>query len=276
MKKLTLIVVILVFCMGIGIILTAQGDAGGGGAAGGESKEKISDDFGKVEDESNKTDKGTQEESLYRISIENFERAGEWNASIPIQYGLVNIKEIAGAPLELAKKKPEKVKIPPKYGKAGNKKGEAYFETEIDEHKQVLGIKVAFMQRAYSWVQIAPPFPIKLEGMVKGFELWVAGRNKRHTLYIVVQDFYNKDRVLEVGPLNFIGWKKMVVQIPYTVAQEDFRFSTSRGLVFKGFLIKFHPEETVGRYYVYFDNLSAELSRFLEENRDADDLLDTW
>jgi len=238
-----------------------------------EKKDKI--DYGGVEDESGRLEKGTLEQSLYKIVIDTFEKAGEWYGSMPVDYGLINIKEIPGAPYELAQMKPETVKVPPKYGEQGGNKN-SYFEEEVDNHKQILGAKISFMMRTYSWARINPPFPINLEGLVKGFEVWVCGRNKRHTLYIVLKDFYGEEKILEVGDLAFMGWKKMTVQIPYTIVQEDFRYSTRRGLTFLGFLIKFHPEETSGRYYIYFDNLAVEISRFLEENRDIDDPLDTW
>jgi type II secretory pathway pseudopilin PulG len=231
-------------------------------------------DYGEVEDEA-ALGQGTLEQSLYLLTVENFEQAGEWRAAMPLEYGLVNLKEIQGAPLELAQKGAEQVKVPPKYGnQPGGQK--TYFEEKTDEHKQILGTKVSFMQRGHSWVRINPPFPINLEGLVKGFSLWVCGRNKRHHLYFVVEDFYGDEKLLDVGELNFMGWKKISMQVPYTIVQEDFRYSFNRGLTFKGFLIRFHPMETSGRYYVYFDNLSTELSRFLEENRDKDNPLDTW
>lgn len=271
MTKKILITLILGVFLAVGILITAQD------AAKTETAADNKIEFNAVEDEANRDKKGTAEESLYKITLDTFERAGEWRAGIPIEYGLVNVKEIQGAPMELGKLEPQKVKMPPKYGKADSSgKAAPYFEEETDEHKQVMGVKVSFMHRAHSWVKIEPPTPINLEGMVKGFEMWVAGRNKRHKLYIVIKDFYNKERYLEVGELNFIGWKKMNIQIPYTVVQEDFRYSTKRGMTFMGFMVKFHPEETSGHFYIYFDNISAELSRFLEENRDTDDILDSW
>lgn len=286
-KRLILAIAVLGLILGISLLYAQQGGQGNQGGNQGvqnnannnttnntQPKNKI--DYNNVKDESSDAQKGTLEQSLYKIAIDTFERAGEWRASMPLEYGIVNIKEIPGAPVELAKKQPEKVQTPPKYGGASRSGAKTYFEEETDAHKQILGIKISFMQRAHSWVRIEPPFPVKLEGMVKGFELWVCGRNKRHTLHLIVKDFYGDEKLLEVGQLNFMGWKKMTLQVPYTITQEDFRFSINRGLTFMGFLITFNPEETSGKYYLYVDNLSAEISRFLEENRDKDDPLDLW
>lgn len=246
-----------------------------------DSKNKI--DYGKVEDESADATKGTQEASLYKVAVDTFERAGEWRATMPLEYGLITIKEIPGSPIKTTKQELEKwqkegedVQAVSSYGQRGRNTKGSYFEPEKDFHRQVLGVRVDFMQRGYGWARIEPPFPIKLEGMVKGFEVWVNGRNKRHKLYLLLKDFYGEEKILEIGQLNFLGWKKMSVQIPYTIVQEDFRFSTRRGLTFLGFILQFHPEETAGKYYIYFDNIYVEISRFLEENRDEDDILDVW
>lgn len=275
MKKRIILLVLTVLGLSAIGVLYAQQQGGQQDPAKKDTTTKPKIDYGSVEDESAESKKGTGEQSLYKITVDTFEKAGEWRASMPIEYGIINIKEIAGAPLELANKKAEKVQVPPKYGSNGAS-AKTYFEEETDEHKQVLGIKISYMLRGFSWAKIEPPFPVKLEGLVKGFEIWVCGRNKKHKLNVLVKDFYGEEKLLELGSLNFIGWKKMTVQIPYTISQEDFRYSTNRGLSFEGFIINFNPEETSGRYYIYFDNISVELSRFLEENRDSDDPLDVW
>jgi hypothetical protein len=204
---------------------------------------------------------------------------------MPIDQGIVRSKELWGAPSALIRT------FRQRQGQQGNanagaqagdaqnqrlRRGRAYFENENNEPKKILGVRVEFMQRGYNWFTVEPPRPVNLDGLVKAFEVWVCGRNQRHELYIVVHDFNNEIRYIKVGMLNFIGWKRMTAPIPYTIRQSDFRRSIRRGLTFKGFLIKCHPAETVGKFYMYFDNLSVELSRFLEENRDRDDPLDIW
>ncbi|HCL58105.1 MAG TPA: hypothetical protein DHW82_14015 [Spirochaetia bacterium] len=273
MKKLRLLILSLAI-LTIGIMY-AQQDGGTTTTTTTETTPKDKIDYGGVKDEASDANKGTQEQSLYKVTIDTFERSGEWRASMPLEYGLVNVKELPGAPYELAQMNSEKVKTPPKYGMSGAK-NKTYFEEEMDNHAQIMGVRIDYMQRGYGWARIQPPFPIKLEGLVKGFEMWVCGRNKRHKLYVVLKDYYGEEKLLEVGQLNFMGWKKMSIQIPYTIVQQDFRFSTSRGITFDGFVINFNPEETTGKLYIYFDNLSVELSRFLEENRDQDDPLDVW
>jgi len=248
-------------------------------------------DPGAEEDESEQNLTRPESESLYTIVLDDFERSGEWLAKMPIDQGIVKAKELYGAPSALKREfsdrqagsatvQPGQSGPPPdRRGDAQQdriRRGRAYFETDTTAPTKILGVRVEFMQRGYNWFTVEPPRPINLDGLVKAFELWVCGRNQRHELYIMVDDFNNEARYVKVGMLNFIGWKRMTAPIPYTIRQSDFRRSIRRGLTFKGFLIKCHPMETIGKFYMYFDNLSVELSRFLEENRDRDDPLDIW
>ncbi len=250
-------------------------------------------DPGAVEDESETNLTRPESESLYTVILDDFERAGEWAAKMPIDQGIAKAKELWGAPNAIIRAYKQRQQqggqqgqqagaAQPNQEQAGAaqadrmRRGRAYFEDEANEPKKILGVRVDYMQRGYNWFTVEPPRPLNLDGLVKAFEVWVCGRNQRHELYIMVGDFNNESRYIKVGMMNFIGWKRMTAPIPYTIAQSDFRRSVRRGLTFKGFLVRCHPMETSGKYYIYFDNLSVELSRFLEENRDRDDPLDIW
>jgi hypothetical protein len=287
-----------------GIIHTAQpgGQPGGGQPAAGDQgggqqppNTRPADDPtrrrlnpGQVEDQSATNLTKPEDESLYTIIIDDFERSGEWRARMPIDQGIVKSKELWGAPSALRrayKKNNQNQQGGQQGGQQGTdaqnqqdrmRRGRAYFESEKNEPRKILGVRVDYMQRGYNWFTIEPPRPINLDGQVKAFEVWVCGRNQRHELYIMILDFDKNPRYIKVGMLNFIGWKRMTAPIPYTIKQSDFRKSIRRGVTFTGFLVRCHPMETSGKYYVYLDNFSVEISRFLEENRDRDDPLDIW
>lgn len=279
----------------------SQPQAGQAAAPAGDNVRPANDstrrriDPGAVEDESETNLTRPESESLYTVVLDDFERAGEWAAKMPIDQGIAKAKELWGAPNALIRafkqqqgqggaqgQQQPAAGAQPSQEQSGSaqqdrmRRGRAYFENEGNEPKKILGVRVDYMQRGYNWFTVAPPRPLNLDGLVKAFEVWVCGRNQRHELYIMVGDFNNEDRYIKVGMMNFIGWKRMTAPIPYTIAQSDFRKSIRRGLTFKGFLVRCHPMETSGKYYIYFDNLSVELSRFLEENRDRDDPLDVW
>lgn len=297
---------VLSFIVILGLFLIVSGLSGGEAAqppaggttaapagtrpAGDPTRRRINP--GAVEDESETNLTRPESESLYTILLDDFERAGEWFARMPIDQGIVRAKEIWGAPSavrrtfrsQAARRRSgntsrQEGQAPDRRGESQAqrmRRGRAYFESEDNEPRKILGVRVEFMQRGFNWFTVEPPRPVNLDGLVKAFEVWICGRNQRHELYIMVNDFNNEVRYIKVGMLNFIGWKRMTAPIPYTIRQSDFRRSIRRGLTFKGFLIRCHPMETIGKFYMYFDNLSVELSRFLEENRDRDDPLDIW
>ena len=48
------------------------------------------------------------------------------------------------------------------------------------------------------------------------------------------------------------------------------------GIMIEGFNIQCEIDETYGTYYIYFDDLRAVTDLFAEENRDIDDMNDSW
>jgi len=220
--------------------------------------------------------------SLYRVVVDTFEEAGEWYATMPNDQGLITSRRVLGAPLALKKlgtedvKTPPRVAKPPKYRKEDGAYEKDYYLPYSDQKKYVLGIRVDFQKRGNNWFAIYPYRPIPLEGVVKSLEVWVCGRNKAHELSVIVEDIHGQEKTISLGKLDFLGWKRMSVNIPDGIVQYDYRFNQKRGLVFKGFVVQCDPIQSYGKYYIYFDNLTAEVSRFWEEYQDQRDPLDTW
>ena len=217
-----------------------------------------------------------------KIVVDTFEEAGSWYSAMPNDQGIIKSRRILGAPMALKKQGAKDVKVPPraakppKFRKEDGTYQKEYFLPYSDKRKYILGIRVDFQKRGNNWFAIYPYRPITLEGVVKSFEVWVCGRNKDHKLAIIVEDINGNEQLIPLGKLNFLGWKKLTVNVPDGITQFDYRFSHKRGLVFKGFVINCNPVESYGKYYIYFDNLSAEVSRFWEEYQDQKDPVDTW
>jgi hypothetical protein len=139
-----------------------------------------------------------------------------------------------------------------------------------------LGIKVEYIARGYDWFSIIPVKPIMVEGLCQSLSFWVVGRNYRHWLKVLLQDFMGENRQLYVDRLNFIGWKEMKVSIPESIQQQDYHFPDKIGLKFNGFVVECDPIETYGTYFVYFDELRAMTDVFNEKVRDTNDMRDDW
>ena len=195
---------------------------------------------------------GTQ--LLADIPISHFEDADTWSALMPIDQGIIFAMRRRGRPLEV-------MEIDPNDGTT---------------NESVLGVKVAFNQRGYSHFRVLPPKPIKVPGITKAITVWVCGRSFKHRLYLNVLDYQGNEMILDMGLLDFVGWKKISIAVPVTIEQDNYHNTEWRGLSFAGFSVACDPSETYGLYYVYFDELRAVTDIYNEEYRDEDDMQDGW
>jgi hypothetical protein len=200
---------------------------------------------------------------LKEVSVDKFEMEGYWTSHISPDNGYTTSRLFTGAPLE-------KEPIP----------DEGPFEIE---ERYVFGTRVDFIHRGYTSIFFHPQRPIPIEGITKTVSLWVAGRNFRHELYLLIRDFLGRDFELFVGRLDFPGWKKLTVAIPPPaddgkngVVQRDYHYFNRMGIMVTGLMIKADPWEAYGSYYVYFDDMRAVTDLFTESNRDPDDIPDSW
>jgi len=198
------------------------------------------------------------QQELVEVSVSKFEDVAFWGSSMMLDDGIVAIRRFEGAPLD-------KQPIP----------GEE--SSDIQETDQyVLGSKVVFFRRGESSVSIYPVRPIPIEGITKTISVWVVGRNFNHVLKVIVADYFNQPREITMGKLNFMGWKQLTAAIPPRITQDEFHFTTDRGLKLLGFRIEFDLMESYGTYYTYFDGLRAVTDLFAETYRDTDDMTDGW
>ena len=137
-------------------------------------------------------------------------------------------------------------------------------------------IKVEYFKTGYPWFSVTPPRPVKIPGFTKEISVWVAGRNHNNRMSFYVYDINGKPQNIGNEPLNFMGWKKITVQVPAKVKQEDFRGQAEQGISFMGINVKVDPRDSYGKYYIYFDNLEARTDMYLETYKEADDPRDTW
>jgi hypothetical protein len=212
------------------------------------------------------SDTGLSANSLItEIRLSGFEDASFWYAGMPIDQGFISKETRPGVPKDVSDdnsafaKRDINAGIPRTYPK-----------------QKVLGIKVEYIARGYNWFAIRPVKPIVVEGICQSLSVWVAGRNYKHVLKMMVQDFFGNERHLYVDKLNFIGWKELSVSIPDNINQRDFHFVNRQGIKFSGFYVECDPVETFGIYYMYFDELRAVSDMFNEKTIDIDDMRDDW
>jgi hypothetical protein len=207
----------------------------------------------------------TANSQITEVRLNGFEDASFWNVAMPIDQGFISKQSRRGVPKDVSSdtspfaKRDEKYGIPRSYSR-----------------EKVLGIRVEYIARGYNWFAIRPVKPIVIEGICQSVSVWIAGRNYKHWLKALIQDFYGNERSIYVDKLTFIGWKELTFSIPDIVAQRDFHFIDKQGIKFSGFVVECDPVETFGVYYLYFDELRAMTDIFNEKTRDVDDMRDDW
>jgi hypothetical protein len=212
----------------------------------------------------------TAQQKLMEVSVDKFEAAGFWDASISSDEGVVTSRLFVGQP-EGSKAEPV---ADPRYNKD---------QPTQTPDKYVFGVRTEFYSRGYNEVLINAKRPIPIEGITKTISVWVVGRNYNHILWVVLQDFFGKTYELPMGRLNFQGWKKLSIAVPPQnpdgrtgIVQRNFHYSTHMGLKVSGFRVECDPDEAFGTYYIYLDDLRAVTDLFAEDSRDKDDIPDTW
>jgi hypothetical protein len=211
----------------------------------------------------------TAQQKLKEVSVDQFEAAGFWDAKISNDDGVTTARLFEGRPAGSAA---EPVADPRYVGQ----------DPKI-VNKYVFGARTDFYQRGYNEIFINAKRPIPIEGITKIVSVWVIGRNYNHTLYLQLEDFFGNQFELQMGKLNFQGWKKLTVAIPPQnpdgrtgIVQRNFHYTSHMGLKITGFRVECDPEESYGSYYIYLDDLRAVTDLFSEDSRDADDMPDTW
>jgi hypothetical protein len=200
----------------------------------------------------------TAQQKLKEVSVNKFEDAGFWYGMMAGDEGIITTRRFEGSPLD-------KVPI----------EDEAVYGIE-ESDKFVLGTKVSFYRRGVASFGIRPVRPVPIEGITKTISLWVAGRNTNHVLELVVSDHFGNKAFINMGKMNFLGWKKVTVTIPPNIVQRNYHYNNKMGILVEGFNIQCNIDETYGNFYIYFDDLRAVTDLFAEENRDFDDMNDSW
>ena len=200
---------------------------------------------------------------LKEVSVDKFEREGFWRSHMSSDEGYVTTRLFSGSPSG-------KEVIPDEEG------------LNIPD-RFVLGTRVDFLRRGYTSFLLTPVRPIPIEGITKTVSVWAVGRNYNHELVLLLEDFFGRQFELFMGKLNFQGWKKLTVAIPPQaedgfngIVQRNYNYNNQLGIKITGFRIDVNPWEAYGSYYFYLDDLRAVTDLFAENNRDPDDMPDSW
>ncbi len=208
--------------------------------------------------------------------FESQERSKQWvigNTSPNVDRDITSVKPIKGGPWALA--------IPK------------------DKKQLCLGVKTGFKSRGYNFIEVLPPiyktslykgiqvlFPdeipnpnqerfLPIPGRCRTIDMWVAGRNYRYTLEIWLKDFNGFVYALNMGKLDYPGWRDLSVRIPGYINQDEKYIPREKPLKIMKFVLRADPDERAERFYVYFDQLKVFTDVFIQRY-DGDDIKDKW
>jgi len=143
------------------------------------------------------------------------------------------------------------------------------YPAEFNNSKKYLGAK--FYAKKGDTFQIFPPKPIEIKKYCKAISIWVYGKKFSGELSIMLQDATGVSHRLTLGNTSFLGWKKLTVNIPSNVKQQDEYLEKEKSM--KILHIQYraandsqHPEWQ----YFYIDDITA-TAREKYKDRQNDD-----
>lgn len=148
---------------------------------------------------------------------------------------------------------------------------------------QSLGIKARFDRQGFNYLEIVPvkenengekvPTPIDIPGRVKSLDTWVWGSQYNFYVQVQLQDYTGITWTLDLGDINYTGWRNLRVEIPSYIPQSEQYIPHLKNLKLVKLILWTRPTERVADFYVYFDNIKV-VSDIYESRFDGDDL--TW
>lgn len=212
------------------------------------------------------TTTSAQDDETNTILLEDFETDGRWIPYIGSTHGSAKILNFEGRPKE--------------------KTATNYSDGTPSQNSKVLGIRLLYSERLKYTFHLKPISPIEIPeaGTVKSINIWVLGRNVPNTLYVVIKDSEDIPHRIafkdESGSpyLSFIGWKQLKAVIPNTVQQKYIVYSRRPPIKITSLELDQYSYTTRSgkEYFIYLDDLTAEVDTSTQIKADDDDIPDTW
>jgi hypothetical protein len=148
---------------------------------------------------------------------------------------------------------------------------------------QTLGAYFKFDRKGYNYIEFIPVSeneagetvnsPIPIPGSVKKLDLWAWGSDFDYYLEAHIMDPRGIVHVLNLGSLNYVGWKNLSVTIPTYIPQSRNYAPYLQGLELVKLVLWTKPEEAVNECYFYLDQIKVLTDVFISRF-DGDALTD--
>ncbi len=148
---------------------------------------------------------------------------------------------------------------------------------------QALGALFAFTRKGYNNIEFIPVTeneegkqvvnPIPIPGRAKRIDLWAWGADFDYYLEVHIMDPRGVVHVLNLGSLNFTGWKNLSTGIPTYIPQDRNYAPYLQGLELIKVVLWTKPIESVSECYFYLDQIKI-LTDVFVTRFDGDKLTD--
>lgn len=148
---------------------------------------------------------------------------------------------------------------------------------------QALGSLFTFTRKGYNNIEFIPVTendegeqvvnPIPIPGKVKRIDLWAWGSDFDYYLEVHIMDPRGVVHVLNLGSLNYTGWRNLSAGIPSYIPQERDYAPYLQGLELIKVVLWTKPVESVEQCYFYLDQIKV-LTDVFVSRFDGDELTD--
>jgi len=133
--------------------------------------------------------------------------------------------------------------------------------------REVLGTHFKFDRQGYNNIEFIPVTededgetvhnPIPIPGRVKQIDFWVWGSDFDYYMEIHLRDFRGVVHTLNMGGLNYVGWKNLGRDIPSYIPVSQSYAPYLAGLQLEKIVLWTKPTERVHNCYVYIDQIKV-------------------
>jgi hypothetical protein len=92
---------------------------------------------------------------------------------------------------------------------------------------------------------------------VKNLDFWVWGSNYDYYMEVQLRDHRGVVHVLDLGAINFAGWRNLRVQIPTYISQSVQYVPQLKTLELVKLVLWTRPSERVDGFWVYLDQIKV-------------------
>ncbi|GEM_PF-6260628 len=132
------------------------------------------------------------------------------------------------------------------------------------ENAAVLALFAAWKNRGYNWIALIPKNPIRVPGYAKKIDCWVYGTGYDINCEIHLMDYRGFVHPLDMGKLDYFGWKNLSRRVPEYIPQNDPYLPREKPLSVTRIVFKVDPNERVDRFFVAIDELKAITDTYIQ------------